>query len=57
MDLGYLNVRGLKAIAKHFKLEGYNSMKRVELLDLLNKHLEKNNEQPKNAINQFLNIK
>ena len=56
MDLGHLNVRGLKAISKHFKLEGYSSMKRVELLALINKHLEKNNEQPKNAINQFLNI-
>jgi hypothetical protein len=56
MDLGHLNVRGLKAISKHFKLEGYNTMKRVELLELINKHLEKNKEQPKNAINQFLNI-
>jgi hypothetical protein len=56
MDLGHLNVRGLKAISKHFKLEGYNSMKRVELLALITKHLEKNNEQPKTAINQFLNI-
>ena len=56
MDLGHLNVRGLKAISKHFKLEGYSSMKRGELLALINKHLEKNNEPPKNAINQFLNI-
>jgi hypothetical protein len=41
MDLGHLNFDELKVVAKYYKLEGYKTMRRHELVSLLLSHLNK----------------